>query len=206
MAEQQPAPGRDSGGGNPARRSGLIWGIVDGSVSISLSMLLAVSLNHCPSCGGWWGVGFLSDLTRQDSGLIAVATLLLFPCAVVIFGGVEMFFLLKQDYDERRRARRQEMREWFAEDAKETIAAAFEQGREQGRKQGRKAERDRISDSVEELGVELPPEIARVISGESELEFQLRQQIRREERERVRRALAQQGSLSEDEIARILPD
>lgn len=202
MAEQQPAPGRDSGGGNPARRSGLIWGIVDGSVSISLSMLLAVTLNHCPSCGGWWGVGFLSDLTRQDSGLIAVATLLLFPCAVIVFGGIKMFFLLKQEYDERRRARRQEMREWFAEDAKEALTVAFEKGQEHGRK----AERDRISDSVEELGVQLPPEIDRIISGESEPEFQLRQQIRREERERIRRALAQQGSLSNEEIARLLPD
>lgn len=197
---------RAADGRNPARRSGLIWGIVDGSVSISLSMLLAVALNHCPSCGGWWGVGFLSDLTGQDSGLIAVATLLLFPCAVVIFGGIKMFFLLKQEYDERRRARQAEMRgwvsEWVAEEIKEAVSAATEQGREQGRK----AERDRIFDSVEELGVQLPPEIARVISGESEPEFQLRQQIRREERERVRRALAQRGSLSEEEIARLLPD
>ena len=202
MAEQQPAPGRDSGGGNPATRSGLIWGIVDGSVSISLSMLLAVALNNCHSCGGWWAVGFLSDLTRQDSGLIAVATLLLFPCATVAFGGIKMFFLLKQEYDERRRARRQEMREWFAEDAKEALTVAFEKGQEQGRK----AERDRISDSVEELGVQLPPEIDRIISGESEPQFQLRQQIRQEERERLRRALAQRGSLSEEEIARLLPD
>ena len=77
--EPEPEPGRGEVGRNPATHSGFIWGLVDGSVSISLSMLLAVALNRCSSCGGWWAVGFLGDLTRQDSGLIAVATLLLFP-------------------------------------------------------------------------------------------------------------------------------
>ena len=113
-----------------------------------------------------------------------------------------MFFLLKQEYDERRRARRQEMREWFAEDAKEALAVAFEKGQERGRK----SERDRIFESVEELGVQLTPELDRIISGESEQEIQLRRQIRQEERERLRRALAQRGSLSEEEIASLLPD
>ena len=76
----------------------------------------------------------------------------------------------------------------------ELVSAAAEQGR--------KAERDRIFEAAKEQGLQLTREIASIISGESERESQIRQ----EERERLRRALAQNGSFSDEEIARLLPD
>ena len=246
-------------------RIAISWGIVDGSVSISLSMLLAVLLSGCASCGGWWGIGWLRELAGREAGVLVAATLLLFPTALAAFGGPKMFFLAKQQYEERRERLRQqeqaEIKEKGRRQARDRIRRKLQQQgiepsaeivrllsgeadpeaqlEEQGRieeyerlsraleqygirfapepsagppyppelvsaaaEQGRKAERDRIFEAAKEQGLQLTPEMVSIISGESERESQIRQ----EERERLRRALAQHGSLSEDEIARLLPD
>lgn len=155
-------------------RSAISWGIVDGSVSISLSMLLAVLLNGCVSCGGWWGIGWLQGLAGEEAGVLILATLLLFPTALAAFGGPKMFFLAKQQYEERRERLRQQEQ-----------AEIKEKGRQQAR--------DRIRRILQQQGIEPTAEIVRLLSGESSPEAQLEEQGRIEEYERLSRALEQYG-------------
>lgn len=151
-------------------RSAISWGIVDGSVSISLSMLL----NGCVSCSGWWGLGWLQELAGGEAGVLILATLLLFPTALAAFGGPKMFFLAKQQYEERRERLRQQEQ-----------AEIKEKGRQQAR--------DRIRRILQRQGIEPSAEIVRLLSGESSPEAQLEEQGRIEEYERLSRALEQYG-------------
>lgn len=73
-----------------------VWGFVDGAISVSGSMLLAALVNACDSCGGIWLIGYIKGLSDKDAGLIVVATLLLFPTAVVTYGGLRMWFAAKE--------------------------------------------------------------------------------------------------------------
>ena len=130
-----------------------VWGFADGSLSVSGSMLLAVLINYCQSCNDIWLIGFLKELTDKSAGLIVVATLLLFPTAVVIYGGGRMFFAAKEAHERRQRQLRQ---------------AAMEAGLREGREQGRKQERDRIGQALEQQGIAITPEIARILKDESE--------------------------------------
>ena len=123
-------------------RRGLIWGFVDGSISVSGSMLLAVLINYCQSCNGVWILGFLKDLTDKSAGLIVVATLLLFPTALVVYGGLKM---------------------WFA--AKEAVERT---AREKGRREERKRIGQSISRELERRGISLSEEeIARILEDNS---------------------------------------
>ena len=122
-----------------ARRSP-IWGFVDGSISVSGSMLLAVLIHHCQSCNGIWLIGFVKELTDKSAGLIVVATLLLFPTAVAVYGGVHLFFAAKEAVEKRER--------------------------EKGRKEERERIRQAIVQVLEERGILLPDEeIARILDG-----------------------------------------
>ena len=135
----------------------LPWGLVDGSISVSGSMLLAVLINHCQFCEGIWLIGFLKELSGKNAGLIVVATLLLFPTALLIYGGLKMWFAAKAAVERRQRELRQ---------------AAREAGLEEGRQEGQQQERKRIGQAVEALterGVPITQEeIARILEGESE--------------------------------------
>lgn len=126
-------------------RRNLPWGLVDGSISVSGSMLLAVLINSCQSCNGIWLVGFFKELSDKNAGMIVVATLLLFPTAIVIFGGVNLFFAAKEAFERRQRRLR---------------AAAQQAGLEQGLEQGRQEERERIGQALERRGIATTPEIA----------------------------------------------
>ena len=64
-----------------------IWRFFDGSVSISVSMLLFPSL--------------LASLTERENGIIIVATLLLFPTAAALYGGFAVFFAAKEAVERR---------------------------------------------------------------------------------------------------------
>ncbi len=134
-------------------RRNLPWGLVDGSISVSGSMLLAVLINYCQSCNGVWLIGFLKELSDKSAGLIVVATLLLFPTAVVIFGGVNLFFAAKEAFERRQRRLR---------------LAAQQAGRQQGLEQGRQEERERIGQALELQGITITPEISRILKGDSE--------------------------------------
>ena len=99
-------------------------------------MLFAVVVNSCQSCAGLWGIGFLKELTDKDDGVIILATLLLFPTTLALYGVLQMWFAAKEAVEKRAAER------------------------------GRRDERERIRKALAEHGVELPPEVASILSGE----------------------------------------
>jgi hypothetical protein len=97
-------------------------------------MLIAVAISNCGFCTGWWGIGFLKGLTDLDDGVIILATLLLFPSTVTLYGVLQMWFAAKEAVEKRAAER------------------------------GRQKERERISKALTEHGVKLPPEVARILA------------------------------------------
>ena len=121
-----------------------IWGLVDGALAVSGSMLLAVLINNCQSCHGIWLIGFLKELSDKNAGVIALATLLLFPTTVFFYWGLTM---------------------WFA--AKEAVERkAMEKGRLVGRQEERERIRQSIRQVLEQQGIAITPEIAKILEGE----------------------------------------
>ena len=120
------------------------WRTFDGSIAVSFSMLLAVLLKLWKGAAGWPLVGQLHQMTQWEDGVIIVATLLLFPTALALYGGFTMFFAAKEAIEKR----------------------AMERGRRVGRQEGREAERARISKTLAQYGVPLTPEQIKVLSGE----------------------------------------
>ena len=114
-------------------------------MSVSISMWVAIALNQCAICAGWPALGLLSGLAAHQTGIIMVATALLFPTTALLYGGITMFFAAKETVER-----------WAA--AKDAKAEA--RGREQGVQVGREAERQRIAELLEQNGVPLPPEVA----------------------------------------------
>ena len=137
------------------------WGIIDGSVSVSASMLVALLIHSCHSCAGVWLIGYLKETSDKSAGLVVVATLLLFPTAAVIYGGVHLFFAAKEAFERRQRKLRVAAQE-----------AGLQEGRKEGRKEGlqegRKEERERISLALEQRGITITPEIARILEDNSD--------------------------------------
>ena len=89
---------------------------------------------------GWPLVGQLHQMTQWEDGVIIVATLLLFPAALALYGGFTMFFAAKEAVEKR--------------------------AMERGRREGIQAERERISKTLAQYGVPLTPEQVKVLSGE----------------------------------------
>ena len=131
---------------NRARNSGsrAPWRTFDGSIAVSFSMLLAALLKLWKGAAGWPLVGQLHQMTQWEDGVIIVATLLLFPTALTLYGGFTMFFAAKEAVENR----------------------AMERGRRVGRQEGREAERERISRTLAQYGVPLTPEQVKALSGE----------------------------------------
>ena len=130
---------------NPGNGHSPSWFLADGSATISSSALIAVLINVSPSLAGFWGVGFLHELTNKQDGVIIVASLLLFPTTIFIYVVARLIFAAKE--------------------------AVERKAMERGRQEGREAERERIERELEALarsGVDVPPEIARIITGKSE--------------------------------------
>ena len=127
---------------NNERRS--IWRFFDGSVSISVSMLLAVLVDSCGLCARLPLLSLLASLTERENGIIIVATLLLFPTAAALYGGFTVFFAAKEAVERR--------------------------AKEKGREEGRQAERERINKVLAETeaGVVLTPELIKKLAGEDE--------------------------------------
>ena len=120
------------------------WRFFDGAVSISISMLLAVLLGDCRSCGNLPVLSYLKLLTERDDGTIIVATLLLFPTSMAFYGGMIVFFA-----------------------AKETVKAWAEKREMKQREEGRRKERDRIQKVLAARGVPLTPEQVRIMYRET---------------------------------------
>lgn len=123
-----------------------MWRFFDGTVSISVSMLVAVLLTDCAVCGQLPALGWLKGLTEQDDGIIIVATLLLFLATAGLYGGFKVFFAAKEAVEKRARAR----------------------GQAEGRAEGRKEERDRIRRELAAQGMPLTPEQVAILTRESE--------------------------------------
>lgn len=126
------------------------WRFFDGAVSISVSMLISVLVTGCQECQGVPLLGHLGALASKDDGVIIVATLLLFPTSIVLYGVWVMFFAAKE-FVEKRAAKQGRL-----------------MGREEGREEGRLAERERIQRELEARGVTVTPELADILAGRSE--------------------------------------
>ena len=120
------------------------WRFFDGSISVSATMLVAVLLSKCGPCGGWTVIGFVKGLTEQDSGVIAVATMLLFPVTLTFYGGAQLVFAAKEAVERRTRER-------------------LKKQREEGRKEGRKI----LIEELMQKGV-ITPEFAKSLEDKAE--------------------------------------
>ena len=134
------------------------WRTFDGSIAVSFSMLLAALLKLWKGAAGWPLVGQLHQMTQWEDGVIIVATLLLFPTALALYGGFTMFFAAKEAVEKRamergRRVGREEGRQ-----------EGINEGLEKGIQEGREAERARISRTLAQYGVPLTPEQARILA------------------------------------------
>ena len=121
------------------------WRFVEGSVSVSVSMLLALLLSEC-ACGELPLLGYLAGLTQRDDGVIIAATLLLFPTTLALYGVFAMFYAAKEFVE--KRARRI--------------------GRAEGREEGKQAERERINRAMASQGVPISPELAKILADDTE--------------------------------------
>ena len=136
-------PPEDGDGNRPG------WRFVEGSVSVSVSTLLAILLSEC-ACAGLPLLGYLAGLTDRDDGVIIVATLLLFPTTLALYGGFAVFYAAKEFVEKRAR------RKGRAEGRVEGIA--------EGLQKGRQAEKERISRAAAARGVVISPELAEILA------------------------------------------
>ena len=174
-----------------------LWRFSDGAVSISASMLLSLLLAGC-ACEGIPVLGYLAGLTQRENGVIIVATLLLFPTTLGIYGVFVMFFAAKEAVERRatRRGRAEGIVEGRAEGIVEGRAEGIVEGRAEGIvegrtegivegraegivegraegivegiEEGRRAERERIARMLAEYGVAISPEFARKLNGSND--------------------------------------
>ena len=166
-----------------------LWRFSDGAVSISASMLLSLLLAGC-ACEGIPVLGYLAGLTQRENGVIIVATLLLFPTTLGIYGVFVMFFAAKEAVERRatRRGRAEGIVEGRAEGIVEGRAEGIVEGRTEGIVEGRaegivegraegivegivegrRAERERIARMLAEYGVAISPEFARKLNGSND--------------------------------------
>ena len=114
-----------------------LWRFIDGSLAVTASMAIAVVISSCRPCSGVWGIGFFKGLADKDDGVIILATLLLFPTTLGLYGVLQMWFAAREAVEKRATER------------------------------GRRDERERIRKALAEHGIELSPEIDRIVSGES---------------------------------------
>ncbi len=127
------------------------WRFLDGSISVSASILLANAVSKCDSCGGLPVIGLIKRLTEQDDGVLIAGTALLFPVAVILYGGINMVFMAYAEYRRKRDARIRE-REALLEKA---------------RNEGEEAFLERIRQMSRERNVSLTPEVEQLLSDAS---------------------------------------
>ena len=177
-----------------------VWRFFDGSVSISISMLLAVALNYCDSCAGIPVLGSLHGLTHRDDGIIIVGTMLLLPTTAAFYGGTKMFFAAKEEYEQRKRER---LRKEEAQRAERLRLVEEHETRlkEDARQAGIQQERRRVSKLLTEHDVPLSPELARSLGVDKEI---ARHEGIQQERQRVSKLLAEYGDAVPPELARSL--
>ena len=151
MRRDQPRPGNRRRPSGDILREGLVgapWAFVEGSVSVTASILYATAISWCDGCGGWPVIGFFKKLTEQEDGVIITGMALLFPTALSFYLGGKMVFSAYYEYKRRR-------------------DALIDEVREEGREEGRKEERSRLKRELAEKGVTLSPEAEKILFGET---------------------------------------
>ena len=133
------------------------WRLFDGSIALSISMLLAALLRVWEDAVNWPVVGLLHQMTQWEDGVIIVATMLLFPTALTLYGGFAMIFAAKQAVDN-----------WAYQRAQKQLERGRVLGVVEGVAKGRKEERERITKVLEERGMPLTPEQAKALAGEGD--------------------------------------
>jgi hypothetical protein len=127
-------------------------------------MLVAVLINKCHSCSGIWILEFLKELSDKNAGMIVLATLLLFPTSLFIFGGTNLFFAAKDAFERRQRKALEAARKVARQEG-------LQEGLQEGRLEGQTVERERISQTInqtlEQRGISLTAEeISKILEGE----------------------------------------
>ena len=104
-------------------------------------------------------LSFLSRLATNETGIIMVATALLFPTAALLYGGLLMFFAAKDTVER-----------WSRAKDEKAMAKGREEGRKEGRKEGREARQAEIVALLKEHDVQLPPEVISKLNGAGDSE------------------------------------
>ena len=73
---------------------------------------------RCALCEPWPIAGFLKVLTEKSDGVIIVATMVLFPTTLTLYGGTKLIFAAKQAVER---------------ETKERLKKQREEGRQEGR-------------------------------------------------------------------------
>lgn len=133
------------------------WAFVEGSISVSASILIAYAISRCGGCAGLPVIGFFKNLSSQDDGIIITGMALLFPTAFVFYVGVKLVFAAYRDY-----------KRWRDNALKEAREEGLAAGRKKGREEGREEERARLRLELEARGVTLDPEHERELFGDTE--------------------------------------
>lgn len=89
-------------------------------------MLLAVLFSRCILCQNLPVLGLLKALANEESGVIIMATLLLFPTAIMLYGGAHMIFAAKEAVERRAKKRLKKQREEGRAEGREQIRAELE--------------------------------------------------------------------------------
>ena len=158
------------------------WTFVEGSISVSASILIADGIARCSRCADWPIIGFFKKLTEQEDGVIIAGMALLFPTAFAFYLGVKMVFAAYREYRNWREAREASIKqaeenaraaghaEGRAEGHLEGRAEGHLEGRAEGHgegyAEGRNAERDRLKREFAARGISLPPEAERILHDE----------------------------------------
>ena len=138
------------------------WGVIDGVASVSGSMAASVAINRIDFSTSLPVIGFLKELSHAEDGVVIVATLLLLPTAVLLYGGSKVIFAAKEAVEKKAVARGIQIgRQAGHVEGKEEGRA---EGRVEGRAEGRQEERERIRRELAAAGLQLTPEQERVLS------------------------------------------
>ena len=115
------------------------WGVIDGVASVSGSMAASVAINRIDFSVSLPVIGFLKELSHAEDGVVIVATLLLLPTAVLLYGGSKMIFAAKEAVEKKAVARGIQIgrQAGHVEGKEEGKVEGREEGRVEGKVEGR---------------------------------------------------------------------
>ena len=128
------------------------WAFVEGSISVTGSILIAYAISRCDRCAGVPVISFFKKLTEQEDGVLITGMALLFPTALAFYLGAKVVFAAYREY-----------RTW-----RDARIDRIEQARKEALKEGRDEERARVKRVIAEWGVTLPPEVESALYREAD--------------------------------------